>query len=572
MIRDRLHVLLIEDDEDDHVLVRDLLAELDHVEVALHWEISYEGGRRELQSGDYDVCLMDYRLGARDGIELLRELDASTPITPIVFLTGQDSRDLDVMAMEAGAADYLVKGKIDAPLLGRSIRFALERYRLLVEMHRRSLMDELTGVLNRRGFEDQMERQLKLARRRGVSVPLIFLDVDDFKAINDQYGHAEGDRALREVADLLTLTFRGSDIIARLGGDEFAVLLTEVRDVEAAGRAAHRVLDAMPLSAMAGGHEVPVAASVGLALFPDDGEDLEALLTAADTAMIRAKTESLGIQYYRPELRELLGDRLRLEQDMRRALERHEFQLHYQPVFSLETGVMVGAEALSRWRHFTRGMVAAAEFIELAETSGLIRSLDRWAMARAIHQRSVGLESAFPGWVAVNLSPQSLTDASLPQYVRDLLEEHGMDPDALVLEVPESAVGIDPGAVADLLWRLKDIGVAIALDNYGMGSTAFSHLKRLPIDIIKLDPELAAAVGQGESDERLVEGAIAMARGLRARILAKGVERGEQVDWLRDAGCDLIQGYFMSRPVPPDDLADAARTPAGGSATRLRDP
>lgn len=233
MIRDRLHVLLIEDDEDDHVLVRDLLAELDHVEVALHWEISYEGGRRELQSGDYDVCLMDYRLGARDGIELLRELDTSTPITPIIFLTGQDSRDLDVMAMEAGAADYLVKGKIDAPLLGRSIRFALERYRLLVEMHRRSLTDELTGVLNRRGFEDQMERQLKLARRRGVSVPLIFLDVDDFKAINDQYGHAEGDRALREVADLLTLTFRGSDIIARLGGDEFVVvpLDSAVQDV-----------------------------------------------------------------------------------------------------------------------------------------------------------------------------------------------------------------------------------------------------------------------------------------------------------------------------------------------------
>lgn len=476
-----------------------------------------------------------------------------------------DGRD---SCLEIRATNLIDEPSVRGILLG--VREVTPRRTFEGDVQHLAYYDALTGLANRRFFFEQGRKALGLARRRSEPACVLFIDLDRFKQVNDMLGADAGDGLLKQVADALRRSVRDADIIARLGGDEFAILLTEVRDVGAAGRAAHRVLDAMPLSAMAGGHEVPVAASVGLALFPDDGEDLEALLTAADTAMIRAKTESLGIQYYRPELRELLGDRLRLEQDMRRALERHEFQLHYQPVFSLETGAMVGAEALSRWRHFTRGMVAAAEFIELAETSGLIRSLDRWAMARAIHQRSVGLDSAFPGWVAVNLSPQSLTDASLPQYVRDLLEEHGMDPGALVLEVPESAVGIDPDAVADLLWRLKDIGVAIALDNYGMGSMAFSHLKRLPIDIIKLDPELASVVGQGESDERLVEGAIAMARGLRARILAKGVERGEQVDWLRDAGCDLIQGYFMSRPVPADDLADAARTPAGGSATRLR--
>jgi diguanylate cyclase (GGDEF)-like protein len=233
MTRERLNVLLVEDDEDDQVLVRDLLGEMSQVAVSLHWETTYEGARAALQTGDHDVCLMDYCLGHRDGIELIRELDGSTLVTPVIFLTGQDNRELDVQAMEAGAADYLVKGKIDALLLERSIRFALERQRLLQEMHRRSLTDDLTGVLNRRGFEEQMERELKLARRRNRSLVLMFMDVDHFKGINDQYGHGAGDRALCEMAELLIKTFRTSDIIARLGGDEFVVvpLDSEVQNV-----------------------------------------------------------------------------------------------------------------------------------------------------------------------------------------------------------------------------------------------------------------------------------------------------------------------------------------------------
>lgn len=517
-----------------------------------------EGGVMEL------IRAADRRHVIQEFAKIRRQPGASVSLE-VGFARGEGRES----CLEIRATNLIDEPSVRGILLG--VREITPRRTFEGDVQHLAYYDALTGLANRRFFFEQGHKALGLARRRSQPACVLVIDLDRFKQVNDLLGPDAGDALLKQVADSLRRSLRDADIIARLGGDEFAVLLSEVRDVEAAGRAAHRVLDAMPLSAMAaGGHEVPVAASVGLAFFPDDGEDLESLLIAADTAMIRAKTESLGVQYYRPELRELLGDRLRLEQDMRRALERHEFQLHYQPVFSLATGAMVGAEALSRWRHFTRGMVAAAEFIELAETSGLIRSLDRWAMARAIHQRSVGLESAFPGWVAVNLSPQSLTDASLPQYVRDLLEQHGMEPGALVLEVPESAVGIDPGAVGDLMWRLKDLGAAIALDDYGMGRTAFSHLKGLPIDIIKLDPELAALVDQGESDERMVEGAIAMGRGLRARILAKGVERAEQVDWLRDAGCDFIQGYFMSRPVPAEDLADAARAPAGGSTTRFR--
>lgn len=289
MDRERLNVLLIEDDEDDQILVRDLLDELKHVDVTLHWETTYEGARTALQSGDHDVCLMDYRLGPRDGIELIRELDGSELVTPIIFLTGQDSRDLDVKAMQAGAADYLVKGKIDALLLERSIRFALERQRLLHEMHRRSLVDELTGVLNRRGFEDQMARELKLARRRDRPLVLMFMDVNDFKRINDQYGHAEGDRALREVAELLASTFRASDIIARLGGDEFVVvpLDSELRDI---GIPEQRLMRRIEERNASTNRPYPLAVTVGMAEYdPADACTLWELVSRADQHMYARK-------------------------------------------------------------------------------------------------------------------------------------------------------------------------------------------------------------------------------------------------------------------------------------------
>jgi diguanylate cyclase (GGDEF)-like protein len=415
--------------------------------------------------------------------------------------------------------------------------------------------DPLTGLANRQFFFEQGARMLALARRRGHAISLLYLDLDRFKQVNDLLGHEAGDELLRRVAEGLRRSLRDTDIAARIGGDEFGVILAEVRDVEAAGRVAHRVLGNMPAAAISRGHEVPVSASLGVAMFPEDGEQLEPLLQAADLAMYRAKTEALGVQFYRPELRDHMADRMRLEQDMRRALEQHEFQLHYQPIFSVETGAVVGAEALCRWRHFTRGMVATAEFIELAETSGLIRSLDRWAIARAVHQRSVALDDGFTGWIAVNLSPHSMADRDLPGFVQSVLEQYDVAPGGLVLDLPDSAVGADPDAAGDLMWKLKNAGASIAVDDYGVGRASLAELRTLPIDILKLDPELTRRVGRGEADERLVEGAMAIARGIRAKVLAKGVERPEQVEWLRSAGCDYVQGYLVGPPVPAEELA-----------------
>ncbi|MDX1675792.1 MAG: diguanylate cyclase, partial [Longimicrobiales bacterium] len=307
------------------------------------------------------------------------------------------------------------------------------------EIQRLAYYDALTGLANRRFFHEQGESALSMARRHGESVAVFYMDLDRFKQVNDVLGHERGDDLLKDVADALEEAVRETDVIARLGGDEFAVLLTEVRDEESAGRVAHRILERMPASVVEGVHEIPVGASLGVAVFPDDAETLEGLLEAADMAMYRAKSSASGIQFYRPELRRMLTDQLRLEADMRQALEHHEFHLYYQPVFSIVTGEMTGAEALSRWRHFTRGLVAASEFIELAERAGLIRSLDRWAVARAIHQRSVQLDGGWQGWVSVNLSPQSLRDPGLPEYIQETLAASDLEPGALVLELPEGA-------------------------------------------------------------------------------------------------------------------------------------
>lgn len=290
-----LHLLIIEDDEDDYVLTRDLLYQIDHTEVEIRWETTYEGGLAALQLGGYDVCLLDYQLGARDGMSLLRDAQPENLTTPIIFLTGQQDRDLDMKAMQAGAADYLVKGTVDSALLERSIRYAMQRQHLLTEMHRRSLVDDLTGLYNRRGFEEQASRQLILARRRGIGLSMIFADLDDFKLINDRWGHNEGDRALREVAALIQASFRESDVLARLGGDEFVMIPIDAQPPQ------DRIPELRLLQKLEernAATDRPYELSLSLGTTSCDAQDprsLWELVGAADAAMYRAKlSETVG--------------------------------------------------------------------------------------------------------------------------------------------------------------------------------------------------------------------------------------------------------------------------------------
>lgn len=418
--------------------------------------------------------------------------------------------------------------------------------------------DALTGLANRRFFFEQGNKALSLARRNRESMAVLSLDLDRFKQVNEVLGHEKGDELLKQVAAALQKTLREADVIARLGGDEFGVVLTEARNPAAVGRVARRVVETMPPTVVAAGHQIPTRASVGVAMFPADAGNLESLLKAADLAMSRAKSEASGVQFFRPELRRMLADQIRLEEDLRQAMEHHEFRLHYQPVFHLASGEMAGAEALTRWRHIGRGVVSASEFIRLAEKVGLIQSLDRWAITRAVHQRTAQPGGNWNGWVAVNLAPQSLRDPDLPAFVGEMLETTDLEPGSLVLEMPAGAVFEEPDIALDLMWALKDAGAAIALDDYGDTAVSFAQLRKLPIDILKLHRDLVVGIGAGHGNEHMIEATISIAHGISAKVLAKGVEREAQVAWLRDSSCDLIQGYLLGSPVPARDLPAGA--------------
>ncbi len=549
----RLHQALLDESSESHVV------------------LDVNGSVSFVSDNVRTVCGIDpARLDGPTGIlGLVRDSDRRRALRAFVKVRRQPglALSLEVGGWDADGSDCFrsirITNLVESPAVRGllvSIRDITPRKTFESEIQHLAYYDALTGLANRRFFFEQGAKALSLARRHREPAAVFYMDLDQFKQVNDVLGHDEGDDLLVDVARSLQKSLRDTDIVARLGGDEFAVILTEVRDEEAAGRVGHRILENMPATVGEQGHEIAVGASLGVAMFPGDADDLESLLKAADMAMYRAKTEATGIQFYRPELRNALDERMRLEQDLRRGLERHEFQLHYQPVFHLMTGQMVGAEALSRWRHFARGMVVAADFIELAERSGLIRSLDRWAIARAVHQRGTGMAEEMTGWVAVNLSPQSVADPGLADYLRSVLDGADLTPGSLVLEMPESAVFKDTDAAADLMWELKNAGAAIALDDFGMGATSFARLKRLPIDILKLHPQFVGGIGGDEGDEHLVDATIAIAHGIRAKVLAKGVEREDQVEWLRDAGCDFIQGYLMGAPVPAADLGRHAET------------
>lgn len=551
------------EERDAHRLYRTLI---EHGAEA-HIVVSADGGVRYASPNVAALLGVDpERLEERGGlIDLVRQSDRRRALAAYARLRRNPgaSASLEIGAWHPDGTDCFLDVRasnlMDSPEVGGilvTFRDITPRKTFETEIQHLAYYDPLTGLANRRFLFEQGNKTLSLARRRGTAAAIFYIDIDRFKDINDLLGHEYGDRLLAQVAETLRNGLRETDIVARVGGDEFAVVLSEVADANAAGRVADRLRRRIPDRMEAEGRVLEVGASVGVAVFPEDGDGLEPLLKAADLAMYRAKTEGTGLQFYRPGLRAALEDQLRLEEDLRVALEQHEFQLHYQPVFHLMSGDMAGAEALSRWRHVSRGLVAATEFIKLAERSGLIRSLDRWAIGRAVQQWAAQRsDDRWPGWVSVNLSPLSITDPELPDYIRRALESADLPPGALVLELPEASVLSDAGRAADLMWELKNTGAAIALDDFGAGRTSLTQLKELPIDILKLHPDFIAGIG-GSADEQLVEATISIAHGIRARVLAKGVETEDQVAWLRKTGCDFIQGFLLGGPVPPESLAD----------------
>ncbi|HEX2087273.1 MAG TPA: EAL domain-containing protein [Solirubrobacteraceae bacterium] len=423
--------------------------------------------------------------------------------------------------------------------------------------------DALTGLPNRALFRDRTQQALARAyngrRPQAGGVAVLFCDLDDFKSINDSLGHGAGDALLRAVATRLRTTLRVEDTIARLGGDEFAILLEEVADPKAAEATARRLLGALTLPIVlrtAGDAEVVARASIGVALSTGPDDTAEDLLRDADAAMYAAKNGGRNRhRVFEADMHERALERFALEGELRRALDRGEFMLDYQPVLELATHRVVAVEALVRWRHPERGIVAPNDFIPTAEETGLIVPLGRWVLrqacrcARTLQEQAAGREGLV---MSVNLSPRQFHDPHLVADVREAVEEAGIDARTLVLEITESMLTADLDATAETLARLKALGVRLAIDDFGTGYSTLSYLRRFPIDILKLDRELIGA-GSGP-DAKLTKAIVGLGHSLELATVAEGIERPEQEEELRALGCQLGQGFLFARPMGEAEL------------------
>ena len=411
--------------------------------------------------------------------------------------------------------------------------------------------DGLTDLPNRMLLNDRLTQALALAHRHQKKLALLFLDLDRFKGINDSLGHAIGDRLLQSVADRLLSCVRSSDTVSRQGGDEFVILLAEVTEPADAALTAEKILLALSMPHRIDQQDLHLAASIGVVTYPKDGTEAETLLRHADLAMYRAKDSGRNTyRLFEPDMNGYTAERQSLESGLHRAVERHEFVLHYQPIMRLDSGELIGVEALVRWRHPQRGLVLPAQFVPIAEESGFIAAIGRWVLYEACRQtrewRAAGLP---PLRLAINVSTVELRGKGYMESVGGILEEHGLEPRDLELELTETFLMRDSNSTAAVLQSLSNLGVRIALDDFGTGYSSLSHLKRFPIDTLKIDQSFVHNLATDADDASIVSAVVGMGKGLQIRVVAEGVETLEQLAFLRKQGCPDGQGYYFSPPV-----------------------
>jgi len=447
-------------------------------------------------------------------------------------------------------AATLMISVFDAHLASRAARHAESLQHLAYH-------DSLTSLPNRGFFSKLLNHGIGQAQRHKKTLAVLFIDLDRFKYINDTLGHEAGDALLQEVARRLKGALRESDTVARLGGDEFVVLVEDVGDKGGMGVVAHKILSALVRPFVTLGQEFHVTASIGISFYPFDGRDERSLMKHADIAMYRAKEEGKNnFQFYSEEMNTHSFERLTLESSLRRALERGEFVLHYQPKVAFASGAINGVEALLRWQHTDLGLVAPAQFISIAEETGLIVPIGKWVLRSACEQSRAWLDQGLPRvGMAVNLSPRQFSDENLLRDIGAILQETAMDPALLELEITEGMLMQNVEKAIGILASLSSLGIRLAIDDFGTGYSSLSTLKRFPIDTIKVDRSFVRDLPDTPEDRAVTDAIIAMGRSLSMTVIAEGVETRAQADYLRGRTCDEFQGFYFSKPMPAAELA-----------------
>jgi diguanylate cyclase (GGDEF)-like protein/PAS domain S-box-containing protein len=458
-------------------------------------------------------------------------------------------RDGTPFPAEVTAVSFILDGRPATQVVVRDIT---ERKEVEARLSRLARYDAVTGLPNRNLLHERLEHAITQSHRRSRGAGALFVDLDRFKLVNDTYGHDVGDELLRQAGARLAGCVRQDDTVSRLGGDEYAVVIADLARPDDAALVAQKILDAFAAPFDLGGRETFVTASIGVATFPSDGASAEGLLKCADIAMYRAKESSRNsFCFYTAELNARAASKLQLNSDLRRALERGEFELHYQPKVRLASGQMIGMEALLRWKHAARGMVPPLEFIPALEDSGLIVAVGDWVLAEACRQQAAWARAgARPLPVAVNLSARQFRRRDLDRVIRALLSEHAVSPELLELEITESSLMDDPKDAIRQLQALREAGLRISVDDFGTGYSSLAYLTRLPISTLKIDRSFVDAAITEPGSAAIVKMVIDMAQRLQFDVVAEGIETERHVDFLRQNGCEQGQGYHFGRPVP----------------------
>jgi diguanylate cyclase (GGDEF)-like protein/PAS domain S-box-containing protein len=443
---------------------------------------------------------------------------------------------------------------------------------LMAQMAYSARHDILTGLPNRMLLNDRIGQAIALSRRHGKKLAVLFLDLDGFKHVNDSLGHSTGDKLLQSVAKRVGDCVRASDTVSRQGGDEFVVLLSEVQQAEDVAISARRILEAVATAHPIDMHNLHVTTSIGMSVYPDDGADAETLIKNADTAMYQAKDNGRqSYQFFEPAMNVRAVERQFIEEGLRRALERHEFELHYQPKIDLKTGEITGAEALIRWTHPIRGPISPARFISVAEECGLILPIGAWVLREACNQARAWADAGLPAiTMAANISAIEFRDEKFLERVLAILNETGIDPGYLELEISESVLMKRVESTAAILQTLRHSGVKVAVDDFGTGYSSLSYLTKFPVDALKIDQSFVRQISTADDNTTIVKAVIGMARSLKLRVIAEGVEMPEEVTFLRACQCDEAQGYYFSPPVPPQLFANLLRSGIPNAPVRVR--
>lgn len=556
---------------DDEPPIRNLIAEFLKDNFACITADSAEEALKILRSSDINLVLTDINLGGMTGTEMIPHVHAASPDTVVMMISGEGSMEGAINAMRLGAFDYISK-PLDLDHIEVAVERALEHHSLLVEKRKHetrleelvkqrteeliylSYHDALTNLPNSILFEDRLSQAIAHANRFKQSLAMLYISIDRFDHVNDTLGHRLGSELMKKVADRLSRSVAEDLTIARFEGSEFALLIPQITGTEDIIAVANDIYSALEAPFVVDSKEIFLSFSVGISLYPDDATDGQKLLKNASAALAGAKEQGgNNYRFYRSGMNERALKRLILENSLRKAIEREEFEVHYQPKLNVKTDKIVGVEALVRWRNQDLGLVSPKDFIPLAEMTGLIIPLGEWVLRTACKQLRAWNNKGFsPGVMSVNLSARQFQRECLLEEIESIVAETGIDASKLELELTESYLMKDPQRSIATLHSLKKLGIKLSIDDFGTEYSSLSYLKRLPIDILKIDQSFVQDLTENPDDIELVQAITTLAHNLRLKVLAEGVENAEQLQFLKDIDCDEWQGYYFSRPVTSD--------------------